>query len=216
MSLLPSPVLPRRRPRRPKRPSRGRNRQPKRVAISTVVMMAIRSHMPAIRSALVVTAVWFIATGTYLAFRDDVLTRLVGHQTKMQMSGPFLDQKQVEQQLTTLLQRQATLEQLTSKLTGDLSTTGTIKPERIAPPEAMPVEKPTPASPTNETETFVALPEREARLQSPELRASATKKHRRIHRAASLRQRVGAPLSAAASIALPEAPAEQHAGIADQ
>jgi murein DD-endopeptidase MepM/ murein hydrolase activator NlpD len=31
--------------------------------------------MPAIRSASVVTAVWLIATGTHLAFQDDVLTR---------------------------------------------------------------------------------------------------------------------------------------------
>jgi hypothetical protein len=196
MSLLPFPVLPRRRPRRPKRPSRGRNRSSK-VAVS-LVMMAIRSRMPAIRSALVVTAVWLIATLTYLAFQDDVLTRLFGHQTKMQISGLFLDQKQVEQQLITLLQRQATLEQLTSTLTDDLSTTGTIKPDRIAPPEAMPAEKSTPASLTNETEIFVAPPEREARL-SPELRASATKKHRQIHRAASHQHRVDAPPLAAAS-----------------
>jgi hypothetical protein len=154
--------------------------------------------MPAIRSALVVAVVWLIVTGTYLAFQDDVLTRLFGHQPKMQMSGQFLDQKQVEQQLITLLQRQATLERLTSTLIGDVSTTGTIKPDRIAPPEAMPAEKPTPTSLTNETETFVAPPEREARL-SPDLRASATKKHRQIHRAVSLQRRVGAPPPAAAS-----------------
>ena len=197
MSPLPFPVLPRRRPRRPKRPSRGRNRSSK-VAISTLVMMAIRSRMPAIRSALVVTAVWLIATGTYLAFQDDVLTRLFGHQTKMQISDLFLDQKQVEQQLIRLLQRQATLEQLTSTLTDDLSTTGAIKPDRIAPPEAMPAEKPTPTSLTNETETFVTPPERDVRL-SRELRASATKKHRQIHRTVSLQHRVGAPPPAAAS-----------------
>jgi hypothetical protein len=191
MSPLPSRVLPRRRPRRPRRPSRGRNRPPTRV-ISTLI---------------IVTAVWSIATGIYFAFSDDVLTRLVGHQTKMQTSGLFLDQKQVEDQFTTLLQRQATLEQL--------FTSGTIKPERIAPPEPMPAEKPTTVSPTNETETFVAPTEREASLQSPELRGSATKMHRRIHRAASLKHR--APLSAAASIASPEAPAEKSdAGIANQ
>jgi hypothetical protein len=161
--------------------------------------------------------VWSIATGIYFAFSDDVLTRLVGHQTKMQTSGLFLDQKQVEDQLTTLLQRQATLEQLTSAVTGEVFTTGIIKPERIAPPEAMPAEKPTTVSPTNETETFVAPPEREASLQSPELRESATKMHRRIHRAVSLKHRVGAPLSAAASIASPQAPAEKSdAGIANQ
>jgi hypothetical protein len=161
--------------------------------------------------------VWSIATGIYFAFSDDVLTRLVGHQTKMQTSGLFLDQKQVEDQLTTLLQRQATLEQLTSAVTGEVFTTGIIEPERIAPPDAMPAEKPTTVSPTNETETFVAPPEREASLQSPELRESATKMHRRIHRAVSLKHRVGAPLSAAASIAPPQAPAEKSdAGLANQ
>ncbi len=65
MSPSSSPVLHSRRPRRPPRPSRGRNRPLERVAISTVV-----------RSALVVTAVWSIATGTYFASSDDVVTRL--------------------------------------------------------------------------------------------------------------------------------------------
>ena len=69
MSPSSSPVLHSRRPRRPSRPSRGRNRPLERVAISTVV-----------RSALVVTAVWLIATGTYFAFSGDVLTRLIGRQ----------------------------------------------------------------------------------------------------------------------------------------
>ena len=208
MSPSSSPV----RRRRPRRPPRGRNRPPQRVAISTVV-----------RSVLVVTAVSSIAIGTYFAFTDDVLTRLIGNQQntyedhifelRAQIDRQYFDQKQVEQQLTALLQRQETLEQA---LTGELSATGTIKSERIAPPEATLAEKPTPASPINDTAIFFAPPEREARLQSPELRASATKKHRRIHRAASLQQRVGAPLSAAASIAPSEPPAEQHAGIADQ
>ena len=106
-----SPVIARRRIRRPPRRFRGRNRTPKRATVSTVAMMAIRARMPAIRYALVVTAAWLIATGTYFVFQDDVLTRLFGLQTKIQMSGLFLDQKQVEQQFITLLQRQATLEQ---------------------------------------------------------------------------------------------------------
>jgi murein DD-endopeptidase MepM/ murein hydrolase activator NlpD len=63
MSPSSSPVLHSRRPRRPPRPSRGRNRPPQRVAIS-------------VRSALIVTAVWSIATGTYFASSDDVVTRL--------------------------------------------------------------------------------------------------------------------------------------------
>jgi hypothetical protein len=173
-----------------------------------------------------------IAIGAYFAFTDDVLTRLIGNQQntyedhifelRAQIDRQYFDQKQLEQQLTALLQRQETLEQRTSALTGDLSATGTIKPERIAPTEATPAEKPTPASPTNDTVIFVAPPDREARLQSPELPASATTKYHRIHRAAyhraSLQRRVGAPLSAAARTAPTEAtPAEKpDAGVANQ
>lgn len=86
--------------------------------------MAIRARMPAIRYALVVTAAWLIATGTYFAFRDDVLTRLISVQTELQsvfedriaqlraqvdriMSQKLLDQEQVEQRVNALLQRQA-------------------------------------------------------------------------------------------------------------
>ena len=186
MSPSSSPV----RRRRPHRTPRGRSRPSRRGAISTVV-----------RSVLVVTAVSSIAIGIYFAFTDDVLTRLIGRQQntnedhifelRAQIDRQYFDQKQVEQQLTALLQRQETLEQRTSALTSDLSVTGTIKPERIAPPEATPAEKPTPASPINDTA------EREARLQSPELPASATTKHHRIYRAAhhraSLRHRVAPP-----------------------
>ena len=186
MSPSSSPV----RRRRPRRTPRGRSRPSRRGAISTVV-----------RSVLVVTAVSSIAIGTYFAFTDDLLTGLIGRQQntnedhivelRAQIDRQFFDQKQVEQQLTALLQRQETLKQRTSALTSDLSATGTIKPERIAPPEATPAEKPTPASPINDTA------EREARLQSPELPASATTKHHRIYRAAhhraSLRHRVAPP-----------------------
>src|SRR6476619_3110927 len=101
--------------------------------------------------ALVIMAVWSIATGTYFAFRDNVLTRLIGRQAEMQfayedriaelrgqvdriMSRQLLDQEQFEQKLNALLQRQSALEQRTSALTGDVSSTGSIKPSRIAPP----------------------------------------------------------------------------------
>ena len=141
---------------------------------------------------LVVMAVWSIATGTYFAFRDDVLTRLIGRQTDLQfayedriaelraqvdriMSRQLLDQDQFEQKLNSLLQRQATLEQRTSALTGsNLSTTGSIKPARIAPPAAT-AEKPARLSPINDTVIFVAPPDREARLHSRELPVSATR-----------------------------------------
>ena len=104
---------------------------------------------------LVIMGVWSIATGTYFAFRDDVLTRLIGRQADMQFayedriaelraqvdritSRQLLDQEQFEQKLQGLLRRQATLEQRTSALTGDALTTGSIKPSRIAPPRRPP------------------------------------------------------------------------------
>jgi hypothetical protein len=66
---------------------------------------------------LVVMAVWSIATGTYFAFRDNVLTRLIGRQAEMQfayedriaelraqvdriMSRQLLDQEQFEKNST--------------------------------------------------------------------------------------------------------------------
>ncbi|MGB6349027.1 MAG: M23 family metallopeptidase [Pseudolabrys sp.] len=141
---------------------------------------------------LVVMAVWSIATGSYFTFRDNVLTRLIGRQAEMQfayedriaelraqvdriMSRQLLDQEQFEQKLNALLQRQATLEQRTSALTGDLSTTGAIKPARVAPPAAMSAEKLLRPSPINDTVIFVAPPDREARLQSREIQTAATR-----------------------------------------
>ena len=208
MSPSSSPVFSRRL-RRPPRPSRRRNRPQQSVAISTIVMMALRSRMPAIRSALVVTAVWLIATGTYFAFSGDVLTRLIGRQqnttyedhiAELRAQIDRIESSKFLDQLTALQQRQAKLERRTSALTGDLSATGTIKPERIAPTEATPAEKPTPASPINDTAIFFAPPEGEARLQSPKLPASTlpasttTKQHRRAaHHRASLRHRIAPP-----------------------
>ena len=106
----------RRRSGRPRRPSRRRDRRPQRLAISAVIMSAISTRRPAIRFALVVTVAWLIATGTYFAFRDDVLTLPT---TEMQItyedhiadlraqvdriiSRQFLDQEAVEQQLNGL------------------------------------------------------------------------------------------------------------------
>ena len=67
---------------------------------------------------LVIMAVWSIGTGTYFAFRDNVLTRLIGRQAEMQfayedriaelraqvdriMSRQLLDQEQFEKNLTS-------------------------------------------------------------------------------------------------------------------
>lgn len=197
--MSPSPV----RRHRPRRPPRGRNRPSQRVAIS---------RKPAIRAALIVTAMWSIATGTYFAFTQNTEDNIF--HLRAQIDRQYFDEKQVEQQLTTMQQRQATLE----ALIGDLSTTGTIKPASIGlPDEAAPTEKPTPASPMNDT--VVAPLDREASLHPRELPARATAKHHRIHRA--VRHRVRAPLSAAARIAPPEpAPVAtarpDFSGIADQ
>ena len=133
-----SPSLRRRIRRSPSRLG-GRNRPPK------------RSRTPAIRLALLATAVacGSIATGAYFAFRDDVFAGLVGRQTETQISYEDqiadlraqidrvsrldqerveqldrvsrLDQERVEQQIKPLLQRQATLEQVTSGLAKELS-----------------------------------------------------------------------------------------------
>ena len=137
---------------------------------------------------LVVMAVWSVATGTYFAFSEAVLTRLIGRQAEMQFayedriaelraqvdritSRQLLDQEQFEQKLSALLQRQATLEQRTSALGGDISTTGSIRPAR----NALPAEKPVKASPINDTVIFSAPPDREARLESREMPASMTR-----------------------------------------
>jgi murein DD-endopeptidase MepM/ murein hydrolase activator NlpD len=130
---------------------------------------------------LVIMGVWSILTGTYFAFREDVLTGLIGRQANMQFayedriaelraqvdritSRQLLDQEQFEQKLNALLKRQSMLEQRTNALSGDGITTGSIKPPRNTPPE----DKLKP-SPISDTVIFVAPPDREARLESREL-----------------------------------------------
>lgn len=147
---------------------------------------------------LVIMGVWSIATGTYFAFRDDVLTRLIGRQADMQFayedriaelraqvdriaSRQLLDQEQFEQKLQALLQRQTVLEQQTSTFTGDVLTTGSINPARIAPPADAPAHKRVKPSPINDTVIFVAPPDREARLESRELASNTTRIASRTH-----------------------------------
>lgn len=93
---------------------------------------------------LVVMAVWSIATGTYFAFRDDVLSGLISRHARIQIayedriaelrgavdritSRQLLDQEQFERRLDALLKRQAMLEQRTGALTDDGLTTGSIR-----------------------------------------------------------------------------------------
>ncbi|HEX5211582.1 MAG TPA: M23 family metallopeptidase [Pseudolabrys sp.] len=137
---------------------------------------------------LVIMAIWSVATGSYFAFHEDVLTRLIGRQAEMQFayedriaelraqvdritSRQLLDQEQYEQKLSTLLRRQASLEQRTNALSGDVGITGSIHPARAAPPPERPVK----ASPINDTVIFTAPPDREARLESRELPGGLTR-----------------------------------------
>ena len=131
---------------------------------------------------LVVMAIWSIATGTYFAFREDVLTRLIGRQAQLQFayedriaelraqvdritSRQLLDQEQFEQKLKELLQRQATLEQRTDALSGDVVTTGSIRPTRHIAPPSPPSDMQLKPSPISDTVIFTAPPDREARLE---------------------------------------------------
>ena len=137
---------------------------------------------------MVIMAIWSVATGTYFAFREDVLTRLIGRQTELQFayedriaelraqvdratSRQLLDQEQFEQKLNAVLQRQATLEQRMAALGGDLASTGSIRPPR----GALPSETTPKASPISDTVIFSAPPDREARLESREGPASLTR-----------------------------------------
>jgi len=136
---------------------------------------------------LVVMGAWTIGTGTYFAFSNDVLTRLIGRQAEMQFayedriadlraqvdritSRQLLDQEQFEKKLNALLQRQSALEHRSLNLPGDVPT-GSIKPSR---PPAQAEQRPRP-SPISDTVIFTAPPDREARLESRELPTSATR-----------------------------------------
>jgi murein DD-endopeptidase MepM/ murein hydrolase activator NlpD len=136
-------VLRRPRPRRLLRPYRGRYRRPERVAISNLIATGIRLRSPVIGSALVVTAVWSIATGSYFTFRDNALDHLMtenqithDHIAALDhiMNRRFINQEQVEQKINALLRRQVTLEQHTSALSDVISATGSITLVSTAPP----------------------------------------------------------------------------------
>lgn len=131
---------------------------------------------------LVIMAVWTITTATYFAFREDVLTRLIGRQAEMQFayedriaelraqvdrisSRQLLDQDQYEQKLDQIMRRQATLESRSSALNAlpDLTITGSIKQ---APRIGIdgPRNSPLKPSPINDTGALATPPDREARI----------------------------------------------------
>ena len=136
--------------------------------------------------SLVVMAGWSAVTATYFAFRDDVLTRLLGRQAQMQYayedriadlrgqvdrlaSRQLLDQEQVESKLEQIVRRQALLESRSSALSAlpEPATTGSIKSApRAAAPSLLPQQSAPKPSPINDTVILVPPPEREARLES--------------------------------------------------
>jgi murein DD-endopeptidase MepM/ murein hydrolase activator NlpD len=134
--------------------------------------------------SLVIMAGWSLATGTYFAFHDDVLTRLIARQKQQQFayedriaelraqvdriaSRQLLDQEQFEQKLEQVMRRQATLESRASTLAGvpDPTPTGSIKSRPMPLPEPH-SGGPLKASPLSDTVTFTPPPDREARLES--------------------------------------------------
>src|SRR5262245_44415804 len=123
---------------------------------------------------LVIMASWSLLTGSYFAFREDVLTRLIARQAHMQIayedriaelraqvdritSRQLLDQEQFEQKLDSILRRQTTLESRASSLTGvpDPAPTGSIKPPARSTFTSEPGAGLKP-SPINDTVIFVA------------------------------------------------------------
>src|SRR4051812_49241358 len=96
--------------------------------------------------SLVIMAGWSLATGTYFAFHDDVLSRLIARQKEQQFayedriaelraqvdritSRQLLNQEQFDQKLEQIMRRQATLESRASTLAGvpDPAPTGSLK-----------------------------------------------------------------------------------------
>ncbi|MEW6454316.1 MAG: peptidoglycan DD-metalloendopeptidase family protein [Pseudomonadota bacterium] len=146
--------------------------------------------------ATVIMAGWSLATGTYFAFKDDVLTRLIARQADQNFayedriaelraqvdriaSRQLLDQEQFEQRLEQIQRRQQTLESRASTMTGvpDPTPTGSIgrnaKPSPMSfEPASNTIPKP---SPISDTVTFTAPPDREARLESRVLPPSVTR-----------------------------------------
>src|SRR6478735_9313621 len=137
--------------------------------------------------SLVIMAGWSLVTGTYFAFHDDVLSRLIARQKDQQFayedriaelraqvdritSRQLLNQEQFEQKLEQIMRRQSTLEARASTLSGlpDPAPTGSIR-SRPAPMSAPQPTQPSTPTRISDTVTFTAPPDREARLESREL-----------------------------------------------
>ena len=137
---------------------------------------------------LVIMALWSVATGTYFAFHDDVLTRLVGRQAQMQFayedriadlraqvdritSRQLLDQEQFEQKLNTLLQRQSMLDKRATMMGDDNLATGSIRGRGSVPPDSPSARGK--ASPISDSVIFAPAIERQSRIADKTRVASA-------------------------------------------
>jgi murein DD-endopeptidase MepM/ murein hydrolase activator NlpD len=145
--------------------------------------------------SLVIMAGWSLATGTYFAFHDDVLTRLITRQKEQQFayedriaelraqvdritSRQLLNQEQFDQKLEQIMRRQSVLENRATTLSSvpDPTPTGSIGRNRPAPLAEPQSDDRAKASPISDTVTFTAPPDREARLESRELPQAAPKR----------------------------------------
>lgn len=135
--------------------------------------------------SLAIMAAWSLATGTYFAFHDDVLTRLISRQAQMQFayedriaemrvrvdrmtSRQVLDQDQFDKKLDLIMRRQAQLESRASSMgtLGDPFVTGSIKPSGRGHRPATEFSMPKP-SPISDTGSFTTTPRgRQSRLES--------------------------------------------------
>ena len=159
--------------------------------------------MRGFRSALLVTvACGAVATVPYFAFRDDLFSRLISHQTQTQISYEDqiadlraqidrisrLDQERVEQQIKPLLQRQATLEEVTSGLAKDLliqarnslPASGSIGTAPLLSPIEMPSA---PIVATPHTESAKQADQATIRDKKPRRRKYVRIKRKRMHEA---------------------------------
>lgn len=145
--------------------------------------------------SLVIMAGWSLATGTYFAFHDDVLTRLIARQKDQQFayedriaelraqidritSRQLLNQEQFEQKLEQIMRRQTSLENRATTLSTlpDSTPTGSIGRHRPAPLTEQQSDDRAKPSPISDTVIFTAPPDREARLESREPAQSPIKR----------------------------------------
>jgi murein DD-endopeptidase MepM/ murein hydrolase activator NlpD len=131
---------------------------------------------------LVVMAAWTLATASYFAFHDDLLTRLIARQAQMQYgyedriadlrmqvdrlaSRQLLDQEQYEQRLSQLVRREGALESRAATLSTlpDFAPTGSTRsrPNLGSERSSLDPRKP---SPIGDTATL-SPPERQSQLE---------------------------------------------------